>query len=143
DPMPPSRMRGVLAHLRQITALASAATPTDGQLLGQYVERHDGDAFAALLKRHGPMVWGVCRRILRNPHDAEDAFQATFLVLVRRAAAVRPRDLVANWLHGVARRTALKARASVAKRQARDRALPVREAAPENDWTELHALLDQ
>src|SRR4029453_11508990 len=81
----------------------------DAQLLGAFLESRDGAAFATLLKRHAPMVWGVCRRLLTH-HDAEDAFQATFLVLVKKAASVRPREMVANWLYGVAYKAALKAR---------------------------------
>jgi RNA polymerase sigma factor (sigma-70 family) len=93
----------------------------DGDLLEGFIARRDTDCFAALVRRHGPMVLGVCRRLLRNPHDAEDAFQATFLVLVRRAASVMPRALVGNWLYGVAYRTALEARRSAARRQTRER----------------------
>src|SRR5262249_8074968 len=90
----------------------------------------DDAAFAALVRRHGPMVWGVCRRALANPHDAEDAFQATFLVLVRKAACVQPRDLVANWLYGVARITAHRARVANAKRRSRERHVPTRPEGP-------------
>src|SRR5436309_13847944 len=98
----------VLRHLRTTVLSTGAASQTDGQLLEGYIRRRDGDAFAALVRRHGPMVWGVCRRSLAH-HDAEDAFQATFLVLARKAAAVVPRGLVGNWLYGVARKTAQKA----------------------------------
>src|ERR1700687_1224053 len=83
--------------------------------------RCDGAALEALVQRHGPMVWGVCRRILSNYHDAEDAFQATFLVLVRRAASIASPELLANWLYGVAHQTALKARARTTKRRGRER----------------------
>src|ERR671933_518791 len=94
---------------------------SDRELLAGFVERRDEDAFAALVRRHGPMVLAVCRRLLRDPHDAEDAFQATFLVLVRKAAAVRPREAVGSWLYGVAYRAAQKARATAARRGARER----------------------
>src|SRR5213078_1641513 len=93
----------------------------DGELLERFLTTRDECAFELLVRRHGPMVLGVCRRILDNPHDAEDAFQATFLVLVRRAHTIRPRERVGNWLYGVARRTALKARVADARRRAKER----------------------
>src|SRR5262245_36735070 len=98
----------VVQHLRRAVVLRDGDGPTDGQLLEDFLCRRDEAALAALVQRHGPMVWGTCRRILRHFHDAEDAFQAAFLVLVRRAASIRPREKVGNWLHGVALRTALK-----------------------------------
>ena len=79
------------------------------------VARRDEAAFAALVARHGPMVAGVCRRILADPADVEDAFRATFLILVRKAAGLRDRDLLAPWLYGVARRVALRARSQTAR----------------------------
>src|ERR1700722_8073308 len=81
--MATSQMSEVILHLRRV--LRDGAGLADGQLLEDYISRRDEAAFAALVLRHGPMVWGVCRRVLSNHHDAEDAFQATFLVLVRRA----------------------------------------------------------
>jgi RNA polymerase sigma factor (sigma-70 family) len=112
----------------------------DGQLLERYLTRREEAAFEALVRRHGPMVLGVCRRVLRNCHDAEDAFQATFLVLVRKAASIRPREQVGNWLYGVAYRTALKARAVAARQSARERMRPRHELIqdePAADWLEL------
>ncbi|HEX4610587.1 MAG TPA: sigma-70 family RNA polymerase sigma factor, partial [Urbifossiella sp.] len=94
---------------------------TDDHLLERYVRHHDASALAALVGRHGPMVWGVCRRVLRGHHDAEDAFQATFLVLLRKAATIRPGRPVAGWLYGVARKTARYTRATVARRATRER----------------------
>ncbi|MHC5540112.1 RNA polymerase sigma factor [Singulisphaera rosea] len=97
---------------------------SDGQLLGRFVERHEADAFEAIIQRHGPMVWGVCQRILRNRHDSEDAFQATFLVLARKAASVSPREKLGNWLYGVANQTARKARSMREKRRIREGQVP-------------------
>src|SRR5437764_763749 len=82
----------------------------DADMLGRFLTDRDEESFARLVRRHGPMVLAVCLRVLRHRQDAEDAFQATFLVLARRAGAVRPRSLLANWLYGVAHRTALEAR---------------------------------
>src|SRR5262249_25817595 len=130
--MATNQLRGVLQTLRRVSFPSEGADLTDGQLLERYVRGRQEEAFAALLRRHGLMVWGVCRRVLRAHQDAEDAFQATFLVLVRKAASVVPREMVANWLYGVAHQTALKARATVARRWAREKqvtAMPEPEAA--------------
>jgi RNA polymerase sigma factor (sigma-70 family) len=118
--MPTSPMTEVMQYLRG-TLLPEGPGMTDGQLLECFVDRRDAAALEALLWRHGPMVWGVCRRILGNHHDAEDAFQATFLVLVRKAASVFPRAKVGNWIYGVAHQTALKARDIRARRRTRER----------------------
>ncbi|HTU23161.1 MAG TPA: sigma-70 family RNA polymerase sigma factor [Gemmataceae bacterium] len=138
-------MRAVIRHLRAAALLQKRDGPTDGQLLEAFLTRGEEAAFEALLRRHGPMVLGVCRRVLRNVHDADDAFQATFLVLARKAASVKPRDLVGGWLYGVAYRTAMKARAMSAKRrakekQAADSSRP--EAAANETCEELVAELD-
>ena len=99
---------------------------SDGELLGRFADRPGrdeaaGPAFAALVERHGPMVLRVCRSVLRDEHDAQDAFQATFLVLVRRAAAVRRQESVGSWLHGVALRVSARARADMARRRRHER----------------------
>src|SRR5262249_19100318 len=135
----------VLHNLRRSWLHQDQARSTDADLLEAFIARRDEASFEALLRRHGPMVLGVCRRVLRNEADAEDAFQATFLVLVRKAAAIRPRALVGNWLYGVAQTTALKARAMNTRRSAREREAAARakpEDAPETE-ERLHALLDQ
>src|ERR1700738_1449091 len=93
-------------------APARDAGATDAELLDRFVAHRDGPAFAALLQRHGPMVFGVCRRVLRDPHDAEDAFQAAFLVLVRKAGSIGKGESLGCWLHEVACRTALRARSN-------------------------------
>ncbi len=94
---------------------------TDGELLGAFISHRDEAAFEALVRRHGPMVLSVCRRVLGEVHDAEDAFQATFLVLARKAASIRHRQTVSSWLHGVAHRTALHANRSRSRRQSREK----------------------
>ncbi len=130
--------------VRHLQTTADEAEPTDGQLLGGFVERRDEGAFAALVSRHAPMVWGVCRRAL-DRHDAEDAFQATFLVLVRKAAAVAPRELVGRWLYGVAHKTALQARRAARKRACEAPLVetPAPGAEPTDPWQELLPLLDE
>lgn len=134
----------VIDGLQRAVLLHDGAELTDGQLLDCYVGSRDEAAFAALVRRHGPMVWGVCRRLLANYHDAEDAFQTTFLVLVRKAPSIVPRERVANWLYGVAHRTALKAKAIAARRQREKSVTPMPEPAisPPNLWPDLQPLLD-
>jgi RNA polymerase sigma factor (sigma-70 family) len=142
----PTPMNKVTEHLRRAGLLPDGGELTDGQLLECFVSRRETAALEALVHRHGPMVWGVCRRLLHDHHDAEDAFQATFLVLVRKAGSVLPRDRVGNWLYGVAHQTARKARALRARRLARERQVTTMpEAAaeqPETLWAELRPLLD-
>jgi RNA polymerase sigma factor (sigma-70 family) len=136
----------VVQHVRSAVLLRDGAGLTDGQLLTEYVCRRDEAALAALVRRHGPMVWGVCRRVLRNWHDAEDAFQATFLVLVRKATSIASKDLVVNWLYGVARQTALKARATAARRKSRESQvteMPEPAVAEQGLWRDLRPLLDE
>src|SRR5688500_12090820 len=96
----------VIQQLRRAARLHNASAMTDGELLDCFATRKNEAAFEALVRRHGPMVLNVCRRVLQSQHEAEDAFQATFLVLARKARSVKPRDMVANWLHGVAYHTA-------------------------------------
>jgi RNA polymerase sigma-70 factor (ECF subfamily) len=135
---------GLLPRLRGALA-GDGAGRTDAQLLNSFIEQRDDTAFAALVKRHGPMVWGVCRRLL-PPHDAEDAFQATFLVLVCKATSVVPRERVSNWLYGVAHRTALYARRTAVRRKGREKQvanMPERGVAENDFWRDLRPLLDE
>jgi RNA polymerase sigma factor (sigma-70 family) len=136
----------VLRHLRRAVLLRDGAGLSDAQLLEGFLTRRDEAAVEAIVRRHGPMVMGVCRRVLHDRHDAEDAFQATFLVLVRKAAAIEARELLANWLYGVAYNTARKARASSARRRRREKQvadMPEPETARRNLWDDLRPLLDQ
>ncbi len=144
--MATGQMNEIIQHLRRTVLLRDGAGLTDGQLLEDYLSRRDETALAALVRRHGPMVWGVCRRVLSNHHDAEDAFQATFLVLVRKAASIASRELLANWLYGVAHQTALKARAAAARRRVRERQvsdLPEPAVAEPDRGGHLQLLLDE
>jgi RNA polymerase sigma factor (sigma-70 family) len=136
----------VLRHLHRTVLGDDAAGRSDAQLLGCFVAQRDEAAFELLVRRHGPMVLGVCRRILGDPHDAEDAFQATFLVLVRKAGSVSPPDMLPNWLYGVAYRTAIKARALAARRRAREKqvvSLPEPPPPRAEPWADLRPLLDR
>jgi RNA polymerase sigma factor (sigma-70 family) len=136
---------GVLTEL--IPRLRGAVPPeSDADLLDRFVSERDAAAFEALVRRHGPMVFGVCRRVLRHTQDAEDATQATFLVLLRKAAAVLPRSKLAGWLHVVAHTTALKARGRAARRTEVESRVPVRSEdamAPDPTRDEAEAVLDQ
>jgi RNA polymerase sigma factor (sigma-70 family) len=114
---------GSLMRLIRQIAPPADSDATDGRLLARFISRRDEAAFTALVARHGPMVLGVCRRVLHNAHDAEDAFQAVFLVLARKLAAIREPELLGNWLYGVAFRTALEARTKNVNRRARERSL--------------------
>ncbi len=134
--------------LRQLHATAGAPAPageSDRELLRRFLDRRQEDAFVALLRRHGPMVLRVGRRVGGNGHDAEDVFQATFLLLARKAAAIRKQESVGSWLHGVALRLAREARAQATRRQARERrAADMRKTtnAADSAWQELQETLD-
>jgi RNA polymerase sigma factor (sigma-70 family) len=133
---------GILRHLRRAVRPADG-DDTDARLLERFTRSGDADAFASVVRRHGPMVLGVCRRVLGNDADADDAFQATFLVLVRKAASLRSREALANWLYGVAHRTALEARRAGARRRAKEAQVVPREEASEAGWDDLRERLDQ
>jgi RNA polymerase sigma factor (sigma-70 family) len=120
-----------------------AESQTDGQLLQQFLARRDEAAFATLVRRHGPMVLGVCCRVLGNVADAEDAFQATFLVLVGKAASLTSRAVLGDWLHGVARRAAANARRLSARRRAKEEAVARPEAQGEEVRDDCLPLLDE
>jgi RNA polymerase sigma-70 factor (ECF subfamily) len=125
---------------------AGGAAPSDGELLERFVTRRDEAAFGELLRRHGPMVLGVCRRVLHDRHEADDSFQATFLVLVRKAASIIKRPSVGSWLHGVAFRIAWKARARAGRRRAFERRAVNRTTADPVEevlWQDLFSVLDE
>jgi RNA polymerase sigma factor (sigma-70 family) len=131
-------------QLRRIVEKDDVAGMPDADLVRRYVRHHDEAAFEALVCRHGPLVLNVCRRVLRNSHDAEDAFQATFLVFVRKADTLRSPGTVANWLYGVAYRTALEARKTSAKRRTKERQM-AEMLKPEatSPWHDLQPIFDR
>ena len=120
--MPTAKLNGIVTHLGRGSPDA-ACSATDGELLARFVATRDEPAFAELVRRHGRLVFGVCRRVTGNHHLAEDAFQAVFVVLATKAAAIRPPAAVAAWLHGVACRTALRARTMSDRRRRRETAV--------------------
>jgi RNA polymerase sigma factor (sigma-70 family) len=135
--------------LRQIHHLADgrrAGEWSDGQALERFVAAREEAAFCTLLERHGPLVWGVCRRVLKHLQDAEDAFQATFLVLAQRAGSIRKPDSVGSWLYGVAYHIALEARGRQLRRGTRERQVPNMPHPPspaDTSWTQLEPVLDE
>jgi RNA polymerase sigma factor (sigma-70 family) len=144
--MATGQLTTVIEHLRRAALRQDVAGMTDGELLGAFLARQDAAALEMLVRRHAGMVHGVCRRVLGHPADADDAFQATFLVLVRRAASIVPREKVGNWLYGVAYKTALTAKRTLARRRAREKQVPEMPqppANPELDRIDLQQLLDQ
>jgi RNA polymerase sigma factor (sigma-70 family) len=137
---------GVLYYLRELAGAPAADEPGDGELLRCFAAGRDEAAFRQLVRRHGPMVLGACRRLLGNHHDAEDAFQAAFLILARRAGAIRRPEALGAWLHEVAVRTARRARTREAARRLHERQVP---PMPERDflagvaWRDLQGVLDE
>jgi uncharacterized protein len=139
-------MNAAVRGLQTLFEVGSLGGLSDGQLLDRFLARREGAVFEALIHRHGLMVWGVCRRVLRDHHDAEDAFQATFLVLAQKASTVMPREKLGNWLYGVAFQTSMKARATRAKRRIREgqvTEMPEPEAVSQDQRDDLIEWLDE
>src|SRR5205814_7430411 len=120
QPMTTGQLRAAWYRLRGLAAPGDVPGPGDAELLEAFCLRRDEASFAALLRRHGRLVWGVCRRVLRHEQDAEDAFQAAFLVLARKARSVRRAGALAGWLHGTAYRCALQNKRQAARRRRQD-----------------------
>jgi RNA polymerase sigma factor (sigma-70 family) len=144
--MAAQQLNHVVRHIHRVVPAADADI-TDAELLRRFVAHRDEAAFATLVQRYGPLVLGVCQRVLHHRQDAEDAFQATFLVLLHKAGSISQPELVGNWLYGVAHFTAKNARLSAARRRARERQVtemaPTHDAAGEEVWRELRPLLDE
>lgn len=135
----------IIGHLHKMAPPAGEEA-TDGQLLEDFIGHCDETAFAALVSRHGPLVLSVCRRVLGNDHDAEDAFQVTFLILARKASAIRKRPSLGGWLYEVAHNVALRAKANMTRRRESERQVPpVQPALPlaESDHQEVCAVLPE
>jgi RNA polymerase sigma factor (sigma-70 family) len=140
------QLDSVLGYIRRLAAAGQARELPDHDLLERFVACHDEAAFTAIVERYGRLVLGVCRRTLRSEHHAEDAWQATFLVLARKAASIRKRDSLGCWLYGVANRVARKLRADIRRRAAQDvttAELPRPDTTGEITWREGLAVLDE
>jgi len=141
--MASKQLTSVLRHVRGLIGMTAAEDLTDGQLLERFCQDCDEASFAVLVRRHGPLVQRVCRRVLNDSHAAEDAFQATFLVLARKAATIRQRSSIAGWLYEVAYHLSLRARGNAARRKIREKeAGEMPRVSEDNDQSELRELLD-
>src|SRR5262245_34656997 len=138
---------GVMEGIYTLYEWGAIGNWTDSQLVAQFLAGQEGSeaAFRVLIHRHGPMVMGICRRVLGDEHAAEDAFQASFLVLLQKAGTLRNRQLLANWLHGVALRVATKEKVKAARRRVVERraAEPPRGESGELERSELRAVIDE
>ncbi len=144
--MAQASLNPILRYLRRLNGAQEGGQLSDAQLLERFVSRRDEAAFEVLVWRYGPLVLGVCRRLLRREQDAEDAFQATFLALVRKAATIGKGASVGSWLYKVAYRVALRARARSAKLSASaplTEEVPAPDTAPEALWRDLRPILDE
>src|SRR6266849_1912200 len=144
--MATAQLGTLLRHIHKLAAVHGGRQRTDRELLDAFVLRQDEAAFAALVARHGPMVLRVCRRVLNHEQDAEDAFQATFLVLARNTGSIRKREALADWLHGVAYRTAMKAKRTAARRRIHEARLRARRTDCQSvppTWDDVQAVLDE
>jgi RNA polymerase sigma factor (sigma-70 family) len=140
------QLRREVECIRYLAGAPARKESTDDELLNQFLQHGDETAFAGLVQRHGPLVWGLCRRVLGQEQDAEDAFQATFVILARKAGAIRRQQSLASWLYEVAFRVALKARAKAHRRQTREReavAMAQSGSVPESAWRELQGIIDE
>src|SRR5262245_6622617 len=136
------QLRGVVRYLRGLAG-APPVEPTDRSLLERFSALRDEDAFATLVRRHGPLVWGVCRRVLGHRQDAADVFQATFFVLARKAATVRWRDSVGSWLYEVAFRLSNETRVKTARRRYHEQRAAVEIHSTPARNQDVYALLDE
>jgi RNA polymerase sigma factor (sigma-70 family) len=139
-------LQPVLRHIHRLAGAHALGAPTDSELLARFAGAGEQTAFAALVRRHGPLVLGVCRRVLRQEQDAEDAFQATFLVLARKAGAITAGEALGGWLHAVALRTALEARRQAATRRRHEQRVPVlrpNDALAAVVWRDVQPVLDE
>jgi RNA polymerase sigma factor (sigma-70 family) len=143
--MATAQLETLLRHIRKLAVRGCSLQRSDRQLLDDFATSHDEAAFSTLVARHGPMVLRVCRRVLNHEQDAEDSFQATFLVLAQNTGSIRKPEALAEWLHGVAYRTAMEAKRKAARRrnhEARLRSLPSRTAASPT-WDDVQSVLDE
>jgi RNA polymerase sigma factor (sigma-70 family) len=140
-----AQLGAVVSHIRSLALVREINEQTDGALVRAFLQGNDQAAFEALVRRHGPMVLQVCRRTLGNDHDAEDAFQAAFLILARRATSIRKKESLTSWLHGVAYRMATHAKRAAARRhkhESQANPTPPRDPAFCAAWQEIQILLD-